>query len=380
MMAGVAGRPAGRRRRSGSRRRERAVGVRVLITGAGSRLGAEVVQLAAADPDVDRVVAVDRPGVAAVPPSGAGGGSSVESHAIDLTDPELKRLLEEVDTVVHLGRALPGDADELDGLGLEADLEGTHHLLAAASAAGVRRLVVLSSALVYGAWANNPVPLTEEAPLRPDPGVPFAVEKAELERLAAEWGASDEHRSVAVLRPTVTVDAARVGWLPRSPWSTTGLQVDEADPPRQFLHLADLASAVDLARRDGFDGPVNVAPDGWIPAELLRSLAGGGPRLRLPAPAAQRVVTARWRAGLSPVSPAMLAYTMYPWVVANDRLEAAGWSPTHSNEEAYVEGDSGGAMSALSPRQRQLLSLGAVVAAAGLAVGAVVWALGRRRR
>jgi hypothetical protein len=64
---------------------------------------------------------------------------------------------------------------------------------------------------------------------------------------------------------------------------------------------------------------------------------------------------------------------MESWVVANDRLRAAGWSPTHSNEEAYVEGDPGGPLTSLNPKRRQLLSMGAVVAvaAAGL-VGAVL--------
>jgi nucleoside-diphosphate-sugar epimerase len=40
--------------------------------------------------------------------------------------------------------------------------------LAAADASGAEHVVFVSSAMVYGAFANNPVPLTEEAVLRPD--------------------------------------------------------------------------------------------------------------------------------------------------------------------------------------------------------------------
>ena len=53
------------------------------------------------------------------------------------------------------------------------------------------RFVLLSSATVYGAWANNPVPLTEAATLRPNPELEFAVRAAERERIASDW--KDEH-------------------------------------------------------------------------------------------------------------------------------------------------------------------------------------------
>ena len=63
-------------------------------------------------------------------------------------------------------------------------------VLDAAAAAGRAHVVVLSSATVYGAWPTNPVPLTEDAPLRPNPGCAFAVQKAEIERLAPSGGTS----------------------------------------------------------------------------------------------------------------------------------------------------------------------------------------------
>jgi len=55
-------------------------------------------------------------------------------------------------------------------------------VLDAAGAVGATHLVLLSSATAYGAWANNPVPLTEDAPLRPNPELEFAVRAAERDR------------------------------------------------------------------------------------------------------------------------------------------------------------------------------------------------------
>ena len=68
--------------------------------------------------------------------------------------------------------------------------------------------------------------------------------------------------------------------MARSLWATGAVAPDDLEPPAQFVHLDDLASAVDLVRRRGLDGVYNVAPDGWIAAR-----AAPGAR-RAPAPRA----------------------------------------------------------------------------------------------
>ena len=188
----------------------------VVIAGAAGPLGRRVAALAAADDDVTRVLAVG-PGVLAaeMPPS-------IDTRAVALDDPEIKGFLAEADVLVHLGS---GEGHGPDGLPASpspaADLADTRALLDAAAAVGVGHVVILSSAMVYGAWANNPVPLTEDAPLRPDPGLPYASAKAESERLVFEWRAaqSGEVPKVAVLRPAVSVSGESTEWLSTSPWS-----------------------------------------------------------------------------------------------------------------------------------------------------------------
>jgi nucleoside-diphosphate-sugar epimerase len=342
----------------------------VVVTGAASVLGRRVCALASADPSVAQVIALDRRPISRLPDTAAG-------HTVDLATADLKRLMEGATAVVHLAQATGpdplSDAAEL-GDGVLA-----RRVLDAASAVGARHVVLRSSATVYGAWANNPVPLTEEAPLRPNPGVALASEKAELERIAAEWRDAHPSASVAILRPTVTVAAEGNGWLARALARSTSVPVTDDEPPAQFLDVADLATAVDLARRARLDGPRNVAPDGWISGETIRALAGGAPRLRLPERVAVRMAGMGWRWGLTPTPPALLPFTVHPWVVANDRLKADGWEPASSNEEAYVGAHRAGRWATLSPRRRQELALGG--AAAGLAgTAAGVLALVRRRR
>jgi len=281
------------------------------------------------------------------------GGADV--HPVTASDPDLKSALEGADVVVHLG----GSVDD------------ARQLLDAAGSASVPQLVVLSSATVYGAWANNAVPLTEAVPLRPNPDFEPAVEAGEVERLVSEW--RDEHPAarVAVLRATTAVAEGYDSLLARGLRAAAAPRAAEEEPAAQFIHLDDLAAAIELAAREHLDGAYNVAPDGWIQGEEVRALAGG-PRVRLPERVGARLTTLRWRLGLAPTPPGLLPYVTHPWVVANDRLRAAGWEPTYSNEEAFVAGHRPGPLATLSPRRRQELALGAAgVGVIGMLAGVI---------
>src|SRR6185369_3212159 len=152
---------------------------------------------------------------------------------------DLKRSLEGVDAVVHLAFAVSPEHDARVTAARNIDV--TRRLLDAAGDAGVDHLVVLSSAAVYGAWPNNPVPLTEDAPMRPNPGFAFAVQKAELERLAVEW--VDEHpgATLTVLRPAIPMDEEASGFLSRVLGVRAPVATGDREVPVQFVHLDDLA-------------------------------------------------------------------------------------------------------------------------------------------
>lgn len=225
--------------------------------------------------------------------------------------------------------------------------------------AGARQathLVVVSSAMVYGAWANNPVPLTEEAALRPE--FDHAHRLVALEHQADDWRRAGTGRTVTVLRPAITLAADSASPMVRALAAGMGQRSAESDPPAQFLHLDDLASAIELAVRRRIDGVRNVAPDGAIPGDRLRALAGSVPRVKLPERANEVVTNLRWRFQRGPIPPGLVSYTRFPWLVANDKLVADGWQATVTNEQAYVEGTEAKWWTMVSPKRRQELALG----------------------
>jgi len=302
-------------------------------------------------------------------------GPVVTSRVIDLdtcTTETLAEHTKRASVVVHLAWIDPPD------IGPDPNRAILDVVLEATARGDADHFVLVSSATVYGAWANAAVPIPEVTALRPNPEFTYATVKAEHERLVGEWRRATGV-GVTVLRPTAAVARRHMSWLGNAMMNAAAIRADVDDPPTQFLHVDDLAAAVVTAVEQRPDGPYNVAPDGWITGEELRALLGPRPRLRLPVSVAARVQAWLSRRKRKPLPVGLLPYTMYPWVVANDRLRSLGWSPSSSNEEALVEADQAPPWVALNARQRQYLSLGA---AAGLVLGVftVVAVFVRRRR
>lgn len=347
---------------------------RIAVVGAGTPLGGAVLRRAAASPGVAEVLAVDL-AAGEAPPDCRGLGFDLGSSR-RRSGPSAEALADALGPIEQvLLLADPAGRRVTDAAGLVLD---------AAGRAGATHAVVLSSALAYGARPDNPVPLTEDAPLRPNRGVAVAHGAARLEELVRAWVAAGDptdpggERRAALLRPTVVVAEGANGALAQALRRSPAVPAGAEEPPAQFLHLEDLVEAIDLARRDRLDGAFNVAPEGWIDGETVRALAGGL-RVAVPGWFASAVVRTGWRWGVGATPPELLPYLRHPWVVASDRLRAAGWVPRHSSAEAYVEAHRGGPLATVSPQRRQELALGASAAViAGAAAGAV--ALVRRRR
>ncbi len=290
------------------------------------------------------------------------------------TTDDQAELVDRCDVVVDLGSS---DYDRRAAQ-RESATEVAASTLYTADRLRASHVVFVSSALVYGALANNPVPLTEEAVLRPDVEFVFARQLASAEELVEQWRLAKPGRLTCVLRPVVALAAGRNSRLSAALVSGLGRRVAQDDPPSQFLHLDDLAAAIALAIARRLDGVYNVAPDGWVAGERVRALSGERPRIPIPERVTEVVGRLRWRFQRGPIPPGLRSYTREPWVVSNGRLRAAGWRPTVTNEQTYVESTEAPWWTMVSPKRRQELALGAGVAAVVVAALVAVF-VGRRR-
>ena len=152
----------------------------------------------------------------------------VVSFALDIE----QIALNEVEWFVHL--AFSDDSDQRELIGL----------LDIADKCDISRLVLVSSAMVYGAWPNNAVPLSEDAAVRPNPESAFAVHQADAERTALDWADRDSERRVTILRPTAVASPTASGLIGEALLAAAPIRTRRDDPPQQFVHLDDLATAV----------------------------------------------------------------------------------------------------------------------------------------
>jgi nucleoside-diphosphate-sugar epimerase len=315
----------------------------------------------AARPRVERVLAVD------VSPM-AGMAPLVEAHTFDLARPgaqdELAALGKRADSVVHL-------AWQPDGA---HNLAVLRNVLDAAEAIEPAQFVHLSSATVYGAWPDNPVPLTEEMPPRPNPGLAYAVEKRAAEVLVEHWGHDHPATAITLLRPACTVGSVEQP-LYQALAASKRPQLGTEGRVVQYLHMDDLATAVLHAFEQGLSGTYNVAPDGGIREEIAGELAGGSARLRLPGQVRIGWSEWRWRLWRNGAPPGARPYAEHSWVVSSDKLRLTGWQPEYSSEQALVVSDRRGHWDDISQGHRVALVMASAAATvvAASAGGAAWW-------
>jgi nucleoside-diphosphate-sugar epimerase len=272
------------------------------------------------DPEVERVLGLSRH----EPPL---LGPKFDFVQAGPGDPAFAGALAGVDTLVLFPLIDAADRNE-EGRRARV-LEGTRRSLEAA--AGAATVVLWSSGVVYGAHPDNPVPIPETQPTRPNPEFPAAGVLAESEQVALAAG-----DRVVVLRGAGVWAPAWGTFLARSLMAPAMVGVRGQDPPLQCLAPADAVSALALATTGRLRGVYNVAPDDWVGAKDA-ARAAGRRRLEVPQRVAQSTAERLWQAGMSAATAGELAFQTHPWVLDNAKLRQAGWAPTRSSAEAFAE-------------------------------------------
>ncbi len=207
---------------------------------------------------------------------------AVHHHRVDLLQVDVDELAAvlrryRVDRLVHLVARVDPPRDPADrGLMRRLHEEGTRVVVDAAKAAGVRRFVLVSSAVVYGAWPHNPVPLSEDAPVAPCP-FPYAQDKAQQERVVIDaWGSA----GLSIVRPAIVYGPSAKSYLTellRTRLPLIGRVLPALDghrPPLQFVHVDDVAAVVDAALHQDEDGVFHACASDWLSFGEVARLTG----------------------------------------------------------------------------------------------------------
>lgn len=305
-------------------RPRRSAGPVVAVTGAADGIGRALVARLADSGDIRKVVALD---------DHRGDVPGVTWRVVDIRDPQVTNRISDADVIVHLDVDQSPDTDHRDRRAY--NVRGAQTVITAAAAVRVRRVVLVTSAMVYGAEARNPVPLPEDAPLSAEPDEGIVGDFLEIEELAAMAPVAHPGMTVTVLRPAALVGPGIDTVVTRHFEAPRLLTVKGCAQRWQFCHVDDLVTALELAVAGELTGAVAVGCEGWLEQEEVEEITG---RRRFELPAAITFGTAQrlHRIGVTPAPATDLHYVVYPWVADGASLRNAGWKPSRDNAQTLT--------------------------------------------
>jgi nucleoside-diphosphate-sugar epimerase len=304
-------------------RARRSTGPVVAITGAASGAGRGLTARLAGSAEVRKVIALD---------DHRGDVPGVTWRVVDVTDPLLSGRLSDVDVIVHLDLERSPDFDPRERR--THNVRGAQTVVTAAGAARVRHVILITSSMVYGASADNQVPLVEDAPLRAEQNSSIVGDYLEIEEVAAVAPVTHPGMRVTVVRPAALVGPG-IDTVVTRHFEAPRLLAAKGCPPRwQFCHIDDLVSALEQVVLGRVTDPVvAVGGEGWLDTDEVEQITAKR-RFELPASVTFGTAQRLHRLGLTPAPASELEYVVYPWVVDCARLRAAGWKPAYDNATA----------------------------------------------
>lgn len=306
----------------------------VAVTGTSSLIGRNLVGLLEEDRSVGRIVSLD-----VEPPRTA---ARKTSHvAIDLTSPSAEsRLadlfqLEQVSQVVHLAFVPSPVQDTV--WAHETESVGTLRVVNACRRTQVRKLVMWSQTLLYGAHPTNPNFLVESHPLRARRDEPYFANKIDAENDVLRFGKPGTGRLATVLRTAPILGPTVLNYLTRYLGQRVVPTVLGFDPLWQFVHEADVVRAFKLAVDRDAPGALNIVGDGVLPLSAVVKLAGRT-ALPLPRSVGNALTGALWLARAANIPPTFLDYLQYLCVADGERARTVlGFVPAYTTREALLD-------------------------------------------
>ena len=216
------------------------------------------------------------------------------------------------------------------------NVEGFVKLLEYCKSYEIPKLVLLSSASLYGGRPENPQFLAEEAPLMAGSRFGQVTDQIQVDMLAQSFFWRHPDCETVVLRP-----CSIIGKVRNAPTkflrSRTIPYIMGFDPMIQLIHEADVIEAVLAAMEPGVRGIFNLAGPTVAPLSgLIREL--GRESYGVPLPLARPLLRRAFKLKLTNFPAEEADYVQYQCLVDDARArEVLGWAPKRSMSDILDE-------------------------------------------
>lgn len=299
-----------------TRRRQRKQ--RIVITGIGGRLGRALTRRLHREHEV---IGIDRRKVEHLP-------KDVEIERADIRRRKFEDVFrrERIDAVVHLN--IMHDPRSSSAEHHDFNINGTKKVFELCAEHRVAKVVVLSSANVYGPDPRNPQFLEEDAPLMGGRTFGAIRDLIALDMFCNTFFWRHPEIETVILRPVHIVGdvnnaPSRYLRLP-NPITLLGF-----DPMVQLIHVEDVISAIERALTPGVRGVYNIAGPSPVPLSFILDELGRRPR-PLPEPVVRAMLKVGWSLKVSDWPWPEIDHIKYVCMVDDSRARAElGFQPEH---------------------------------------------------
>ncbi|NVJ26771.1 MULTISPECIES: SDR family oxidoreductase [Myxococcus] len=303
----------------------------VVVTGISGNLGRTLAKLLHKH---ERIIGIDRRPFVGRP-------KDVEMYELDLRKKKAEDVFRknEVRAVIHMG--IMHDPRMSEEEHHSFNVVGTTRLLEYCAKYGVKKVVVLSSANVYGPSPDNSNFLTEDAPLMAASRFSGVRDLIEVDMLAHGFFWKHPQIETVILRPVhivgPTIKNAPSNYLRlRHPWMMAGF-----DPMIQLIHVEDVARAMVAALRPEPKGVYNVVGPGEVPLSAVMRELGNSP-VPVPHLVARPLLGMLFKYRIANFPPPELDHIQFLCAVDGSRwVQDVAWKPHHSMRETIraVQGE-----------------------------------------
>ena len=230
--------------------------MKIAITGISSYLASEIIPLLDNDDTITEILGLDIV-------QKDYNSSKVKFKTRDVRDPQLENDLKGFDAILHLAFIVSPMKNKNEMYSINID--GSRNVFNCAINAGVKKIVHASSVAAYGSFPDNPIPITEDLPIRKmKKSFYYHDTKYAVEKIIDDL--QDKYPNVIFtrIRPHIFLGKG-IDNIFKNYFKGETIYMLNADGLSQFIYVTDVAKMFYLALLKDAPGAFNCGGDNPIP-------------------------------------------------------------------------------------------------------------------
>lgn len=303
--------------------------MKLLVTGSSSHLASVLLPRLCEQPTVSLVHGVDIN-------KGTFKHPKFNENMIDIRDSNISNIMTNCDAVIHLAFVVLRSALKKERknrqLIHDINVNGSINVFQQAEIKSVKKIIHISSAVVYGAWPENPATISETQPRKVMKGFSYAEDKNEVE----DWLDSFEQKSdlnIVRLRPHVILGPKSQPFLLSLIKQPFFPKLPDPQPLSQCIWEDDVADAIIKSLNKNISGTYNLAAD---PPISFKEMIKMSHKISVPVPVKLLSFIHRnlWKVSSAGEEPGWL--NGMPYSLAVSSLKAKNeldWKPKYTSKQ-----------------------------------------------